>query len=521
MPFRWTLPILLFLALVVFLNADLFRQPIFEYGDEAANSLQILRAKSFSERLGNFSRWGFHHPGPAYLYMLAAGEWFFYDLLHAVPRPINAQILAAIFLNFALILAALAIFRRHFPARSFPYLAALALAVCIHTISPTIPYGALVSVWPPPLLLWNFLLFLSAAAAVAAGRYRLLPVLAASGALLAQGHAAQAPFVLAISAVSLAIALRRLARAEGLAAAWRRHRRLVAVSAALVAAFSIPILLDACRPRPNNIDAIFSYVNASRGHFNTPAQALKFCAGFLLFTPNLETFIAQPASAQLAAAARNASVIGYGTLCAVLALAALAWRRPASRTFPVMVVIISGAAAAVFLAWAFKITGDFFTFNGLFIYSLHVLLLWVLCGLLSERIPARWQPPAAAAAAVLLLAFVWWTAPAWKNTYSGAGEMRAIVPRLSRLPAGEVRLQFEPGRWPIATGVANNLARQGGSFCVSPEWAFMFGRERVCPASHALPRLVIGPPAGACAAPCLSLLEEVGLSARWLPPDTP
>lgn len=70
---------IVFLAILLILNRDLFKVPIWEYTDFAANALQVERAKHFRELLGNYSRWGFHHPGPAFFYIFAFGERVLHD----------------------------------------------------------------------------------------------------------------------------------------------------------------------------------------------------------------------------------------------------------------------------------------------------------------------------------------------------------------------------------------------------------------------------------------------------------
>lgn len=70
-----------------------------ETGDFAANSLLVLQAKQFSLLVGNYSRIGFNHPGPAFLYVLAAGEAAFFDLTHWVTSPFSGQIYAVALLS--------------------------------------------------------------------------------------------------------------------------------------------------------------------------------------------------------------------------------------------------------------------------------------------------------------------------------------------------------------------------------------------------------------------------------------
>ena len=68
-----------------------FGGPMYEWADFAANAFQIDRAKHLSELLGNYSRFGFHHPGPAFFYAYAASEVLFHDLLGVAGAPPEVQ----------------------------------------------------------------------------------------------------------------------------------------------------------------------------------------------------------------------------------------------------------------------------------------------------------------------------------------------------------------------------------------------------------------------------------------------
>src|SRR4029077_9080842 len=81
----------------------------YETDDYAADSLQIIKAKHFRETLGQYSRYGFHHPGPAYFYVLAWGELLFSDATHLVPAPFNGQLIALYGLSAFFFGAAIAI----------------------------------------------------------------------------------------------------------------------------------------------------------------------------------------------------------------------------------------------------------------------------------------------------------------------------------------------------------------------------------------------------------------------------
>jgi len=55
-------------------NAFLFSAPEYEDADMGANSILIEQARRFTLLVGNYSRDGFNHPGPAFLYVESWGE---------------------------------------------------------------------------------------------------------------------------------------------------------------------------------------------------------------------------------------------------------------------------------------------------------------------------------------------------------------------------------------------------------------------------------------------------------------
>src|SRR5580693_8702952 len=58
-------------------NRFLFTTRLYEDADMGANSILVEQARHFTLLVGNYSRDHFHHPGPAYMYVKAAGESLF------------------------------------------------------------------------------------------------------------------------------------------------------------------------------------------------------------------------------------------------------------------------------------------------------------------------------------------------------------------------------------------------------------------------------------------------------------
>ena len=97
-------------------NASRLRHPIRDAADFAANSMLMDRAQHFQQLTGNYSRVHFHHPGPAFLYVGAAGQWLFHQVLHVVPADFNGQLIAFFILNAALAGLVVTELHRHVPS---------------------------------------------------------------------------------------------------------------------------------------------------------------------------------------------------------------------------------------------------------------------------------------------------------------------------------------------------------------------------------------------------------------------
>src|SRR5689334_15305486 len=91
------------LVLLLVRNDALFTKVVYEPGDYAANSILAYQAKHFALLTGHYSRVGFFHPGPAFLYVQAAGEWLLHDVTGIAAAPFDGQVMAIMALNAALI----------------------------------------------------------------------------------------------------------------------------------------------------------------------------------------------------------------------------------------------------------------------------------------------------------------------------------------------------------------------------------------------------------------------------------
>jgi hypothetical protein len=180
-------------ALLLARSPFLFTTRLYETADEAANSILVLQAMHFTLLHGNYSLEGFFHPGPAYLYVMAAGQWLFRDVLHLVPTPWNGQLIAILLLNSAEVATVAWIVYRW---AGSAWAAAVAVALIIGLaaavdvgVPAVINRDILGANWMPDMYVPTFLAFVAAAASVAAGRTSHLGLLAATGWLATHGHA--------------------------------------------------------------------------------------------------------------------------------------------------------------------------------------------------------------------------------------------------------------------------------------------------------------------------------------------
>ncbi len=274
---------LVVLACLLVSRADLFYSPIYEGFDDASNSLSILRAEHFEQLYGQYSRWGFYHPGPAIFYVQSWGLWLLWDCLHVCPAPHNAQVLAQLGLNVCLLVAALRVFTLWLPpgpGRWCFLTGALAFA-CFH-------FGGergkiFLDTWPafPPVLL--MLVLLAAGAAVAAGAGGELPLLALAAGFLLHAHVAMPLFVFPLTALAYvgllwhsrpAIELnptlsppQRLRRFLGVG--WRAWPRAHLLSVGLLVIFAAPMVIDICHGADSNLAAIWHHLRSHRTEHRT------------------------------------------------------------------------------------------------------------------------------------------------------------------------------------------------------------------------------------------------------------
>jgi hypothetical protein len=269
----WGVPFAALFGLVVARNTFLFSTRLYEQGDSSANSILIEQALRFRLLVGNYSREGFNHPGPAYMYAQAFGEWLARDMLHIVPTPWNGQLLAVYALDSGL--AALAVFIVYGWTRSVKGAAsAFVVILGFGAMHPEV----LTSNWMPDLYVMAFFVFLLAAASVAARQARDIWVLAVTGWLLIHGHVCFLFFVPVMTAAAVLIAFwpRRRHPLAAVRKFVRDHRGAWIPAVVISAVFVTPIAINLLLHWPGSFAKYFAYGKSGKSGHRTGAEIMRY-----------------------------------------------------------------------------------------------------------------------------------------------------------------------------------------------------------------------------------------------------
>lgn len=268
---------LLFVVLAIALAAtgwEAISTVSYEAGDFAANSILIQDAKHLQLLYGNYSRVGFNHPGPAFLYVLAAGELLFHDVLHVVPSAFSGQLLAVCIHNAAWVALAFALLRRTLGTGT-PAMLVLAVAMFVASFSD---FQMFTGIWPPHMYFFPYFIVLITLARLVYGHTDMLRALAVSSGFLINGHVAFTP-MLGIMLIVVLAANWRLTRTEPALRMLSKpflcaHRRPILVACGILVLFLLPVIIVSIRDDPGSIA---QYLQVGRGYKgNTAIEALTY-----------------------------------------------------------------------------------------------------------------------------------------------------------------------------------------------------------------------------------------------------
>jgi hypothetical protein len=465
------------LTVLLVRNAFLFSRPEYEDADMGANSILIEQARRFTLLVGNYSREGFNHPGPAFLYVESWGESIFWALLRVVPTPWNGQLIGLYLLNagFAACVAAV-VYGWTRSARGV--LAAGAVLGLFGFLHPAV----FNSDWMPYVYVPAFLTFVVSLASVSAGRSADGWIAALSGWFLIHGHAAFLFIVPAMVAVPVAVrawpAVRSAPPAGPLARAILARWRAWLPAAVISAVFALPLILQWAIAGPANFEAYLAYQSGGSAGGHPAAQAADYVLWF--WWPHAGGWAAAP----------------------LLALVAglLTWRlRPGPARRLCCSLLIFDALSTAVVAGYVLVGVDEINQYYICYFSWANPMIAVLVSVLAaaELIASAGQRKAGLALTAALAVAAWGAfaaAPATRLTtvyvdpenphagYSTDAMLPAGVAAMAGLAAGRtIVLTFSHNQWPTVTGILVQAERTGVPACVADRhWKFMMTSQFIC-----------------------------------------
>lgn len=442
----WLVPAVVLATVLVTQNTFLFSTPMYEQGDSAADSVLIQQALRLRLLVGHYSREGFNHPGPAYLYLMAGGQWLFRNVLHVVPTGWNGQLLAVF--AFSAVFTGLAVMVVYGWTRS-RILAAMTFAVicgmiCFHTLAP-------ISGWPPEMFVLTYLVFLLAAASVAARQARDLWVLALSGWFLIHGYAPFLLFVPLTLLVTAAIALwpsRGHIRAD-VRAFVRDHRRHWLPVVVISVVFAFPIAANLVLHWPGQFGKYIAYSESGKAGGHSARQVLGFMVWF--WGPGRITTIAQLACVAAAPVAIMRLTRGLLRRC----LGAL-----------LVIAVVTTVAFAYYAATAADYLSNYYI--GYFYWSVPCVFMLIVVVAVTQALPSLLRPAIAVAAAAAALAALVFGVVLRTDTHDDDPTLPSAVAVVAARAHGQrLVLNVNNDAWPQTLGFILQAERTSVRFCLT------------------------------------------------------
>jgi len=504
-------------AAILFNNSEaIFRSPHYEANDYAANSLQVLKAKQFHETLGHYCRFGFHHPGPAFLYVFALGEFLFFDTTHVVPTPFNGQLIALYALSAFFFGATLALIAARLGAAR-PWFIGLSLLVAAWHFGAVGKFYAFVpghfglfAPWPPCFVVLPFLCMIVSAASVAAGNGRDFPLLILAGCFLVHGHVAMPLFVGPLTFIAyggLWLESRRMGQGP-----WNLYPLQHWLAAAMIALFLWPIAFDFFTAHPSNLERIIWHSRVEYGERHSLLQSLLYFLHFGAYAaypsrwpiPTFEKFDAAGVLSFLLLHWR-VYLLWLGSILLLVTVTRTELSRRAEdlrvTKFRKRMYLILAIATVLSLVWGSMQEGPMYDYNSLFNFAIYYG--WLLVATLTAAVDienrlsswrSRAQNPAAqqwragmriAGIVAILLA----TAIALRQerhrfrASPDQDQQRLFANSVERAltldPAQPKFLDFDWQANPQALRLAVYFERRGIRWWVRENWTLQFGADRV------------------------------------------
>jgi hypothetical protein len=479
-------------ALAVFLTAGpalvaaavliALRPLIYFDGDPAKDELTLINAGRFAQLVGNNSRYGWSHPGPAWYYSLLT----FYG-------PLGGHSWAFIVGNLLVNAVALAlIVAVAWRARGTTFAlfsgAALLAYVALVGVQP------FRDVWPPYAVILPMLLFFMLAVAGAAGSTPALIGALVAGSYAVQLHIGTAPTAGLVTAAAIVLRFGPglIPQLAALVPAGRSTRTqwsspLVWGGLVVFVLMWIPPAIDELTGHPGNLTLLWTFFTRDYPK-HTLAETLSILGRVI--TP-LEwhriSSLQAPDISRVSAPFIGIALVFEGLALALVAAATKFGDRLAQSIGAIVAVAVLAIAVSIR-----DVDGTVYAYLLLWVTSLPVILAigWVALltqfqPMLQRQVPrplfdnARWLLALALGALSVAGAATFLTLPS--HPIAAPDTRSAWVMTSAALagdPKGPVLVDiYTPDTWVVAAGVALQLTKDGRPIRVRDNWVFLFGNQ--------------------------------------------
>ena len=444
-------------------------EPMFPLGDIAVIELYVRNAVKGELLVGPYSRFGWHHPGPACFYLIAP----FYAAGGRLTASLAAGA-AAMALACVALLAWLA-------ARTTGSRTGAALLLASIALLWRAP-GLTVSAWNPHIIVLPTMALIVAAAGAMGGDVAVLPVIAAIASFVAQSDVALVPLA-AVTGAFATIGAMVSARRENR----RSLLRALTISAWVVSAsWLVPVVQELTRS-PGNLTLVWRFFVDGHGPGQTWTAAAGAWGTMLvgIVSPGFDL-----ATGGLLDVGSSGVIVAAAVLelCALAGVAWLMWRRDRALA---RLAALSLATSIVALWSATRIEGGIMDHEVFWIAGLGAVNIGCIAAAaialaqphFSERIPRfRWDAlvNGLAIAAVMTICggqldrARQGRLPVTTNNPVVERLTRGVRQYLEREGAHKALVQIGENDWGFTAGVLLDLDRGGVALAVERDWMPMF-----------------------------------------------
>jgi hypothetical protein len=348
-------------------------QPYLPAGDIALLESYTIDASRGELLVGAYSRFGWHHPGPIYFYILAP----FYALADHRTVGLGA---GALWINLGSLLALASTLLSAGRGRLASVTLALT-AVYLFRVR-----DVLASPWNPHIMILPMMLLVVLSAALASGELVLMPVVALVATVIVQTHVGPVPAVLALTGCSAAAAIVFTPRSSDPAARTRPYRSVNLAMWVLAAAWFLP-LVDQFGGVHGNLGELWRFFTSPTRH------GQMFGAAFVAWGETLSAFVGPQLRLGWGGAVRSRSdwlalVLSVMQVALLVAIAIRAGRQ--RRRFVCALAALLALTSAVGLWSVTRIEGDIVDYAVFWLSGIGVLNLAVI---LNELLDLVWHRP--------------------------------------------------------------------------------------------------------------------------------